>query len=501
MKININLSFLIFFLLLARGVVLSQPTPQKFFNALIYDKAEITDYVNKDELAKSERLGITYTDVKNKFMLGYELPDEIKDGIKSGKYKYEVKEQSLADAYSQVTFSVPEANFGKVYYFNNGFVSNSTYFTEGWQKKESKYFNFSLEEPKYFNDYCVKRLDDFVDMIADTLGYTISEKRMLEKEKLGYIFCADEKGVEKITGFNAKGLAMLGTDEVVTSYQTHFHEVAHLLINYKIKTLGLYTLPFFMEGFAVAVGGRGGMVPRVVTDLGCYLQKTGELTYDSIFTFDQFRNMDGSMTYPVSGLYNSFLLSELGSYKYLELYKKVNGDLEYVKNINLNSLNLPVGTKWDSYLEDYKNNPNIYFDANDTNTLNNGGNMGSIDVLNNGNIKFSIPEYMFIGFLENNVSTTNYTSKLFITMFPEDSINLKFLTEYGIFVDSISVKIVNFYNDEIVVNYYKELSSENQKVPERKNRYEFFVKASILNQNQRIDYVINGIILKSYYHK
>ena len=139
-------------------------------------------------------------------------------------------------------------------------------------------------------------------MIADTLGFTISEKRILEKQKIGYIFCADEKGVEKITGFNAKGLAMLGTDEVVTSYQTHFHEVAHILINYKLKLLGLYTLPFFMEGFAVAVGGRGGMAPRVVTDLGYFLQKSGQLTYDSIFTFDQFRSTDGSITYPVAVL-------------------------------------------------------------------------------------------------------------------------------------------------------------------------------------------------------
>ena len=46
----------------------------------------------------------------------------------------------------------------------------------------------------------------------------------------------DENEVESITGFKAKGIAMLGSDEIVTSYQTHFHEVAHLLINFKLKT-------------------------------------------------------------------------------------------------------------------------------------------------------------------------------------------------------------------------------------------------------------------------
>ncbi len=366
MKIILSLKYLLCILFVARGVVFSQSIPLKFFDALIQDKPEITDYVNKEELAKSERLGITYTGVMNKFMLGYDLPDEIKDGVKNGKYKYEIKEQPLTDSYLQVTFSVPDANFSKVYYFNEGFVTTSTYYTRLWQKKESKYFRFSIEEPKYFNDYCIKRLDDFVDRIADTLGFTISEKRILEKEKLNYIFCSDEKGVEEITGFNAKGLAMLGTDDIVTSYQTHFHEVAHLLINYKLKNLGLYTLPFFMEGFAVAVGGRGGMAPRVVTDIGYYLQKTGELTYDSIFTFDQFKSMDGSMTYPVAGLYNSFLLSELGGEKYLELYKKVNGDLEYVKNIKNVNLELPIKERFAKYLEKYKNDTLMYVDSLDT---------------------------------------------------------------------------------------------------------------------------------------
>ena len=164
--------------------IFSQTIPEKFFDALIYDKAEISDYINKDELKHSSRLGIEYTGVKNKILIGYELPDEIKSGISSGKFKYEINEQPFADTYTDVTFNVPAANYSRKYYFDNGFVTNSTYYPWLWEKKESKYFAFRIEEPMYFNDYCIKRLDDFVDMIADTLGFTISERRILAEEKI-----------------------------------------------------------------------------------------------------------------------------------------------------------------------------------------------------------------------------------------------------------------------------------------------------------------------------
>ncbi|HMQ97452.1 MAG TPA: hypothetical protein PKE39_00385 [Ignavibacteria bacterium] len=483
---------------MARGITFSQTIPEKFFEALIYDKAEISDYINKEELKHSSRLGIEYTGVKNKVLIGYELPDEIKSGITSGKYKYEIKEQPLADTYTEVTFNVPEANYLRKYYFNNGFVTNSTYYPWLWESKESKYFTFRIEEPIYFNDYCIKRLDDFVDMIADTLDFTVSERRILEKEKIGYVFCKDEASVEKITGFKAKGMAMLGSDVVVTSYQTHFHEVAHILINYKLKKLGLYTLPFFMEGFAVAVGGRGGMATRVITDLGYYLEKSGILTYDSILTNEGFYNNDASMSYAVAGLYNSFLLSELGGEKYLELYKKVNGSLEYVKNIEMNSLHLPKINNWNAYLFEYNKNPDLYFIISDTSKPSRVGNIGYAPIFKKDKVKFFVSYYQFIGFDKLNENGNNYTSKLFLSMFPKDSLSATNPTEIGIFVDSVSLKVVNFFNDEIIVNYLKNLSYSNELVPSKGNIFEFLIKRDVLIRFKNNGFVLSGVILKTY---
>ncbi|MFI5211483.1 MAG: hypothetical protein ACHQIH_01255 [Ignavibacteria bacterium] len=458
--------------------------PQKFIGALIYDKENITDYINIDELASSARLGISYDGVKNKILIGTDIPEEIKTGIKSGKYQYSLKEELLTDGFISVALSIQAANYEKLFYFNEGFVNSTAYHTRMWGKKESKYFKFRISDPKYFNDYCIKRLDDFVDMIADTLGYSIQEKEFLEKEKILYTFCKDESEVKMITGYGARGMALLGNDEVVTSYQTHFHEVAHILINFKLRKLGLYTLPFFMEGFAVAVGGRGGMAPRVVTDLGYYLQKTGLLTYDSILTDEQFRSNDGSMSYPVSGLYNSFLLSELGGEKYLELYRKVNGDLEYMKGIKPLQIILPENGKFEKFMPDYQNDKVMYVNAEDTiePALYIRGSRGNIALLE-GYYKFFVSNKFFIG---PSVMSDfpDYRSRMQSSI-NNDSGLCK--SKYCVTSDSNSIKIYNLFNDEIVYSRENSLSDSIINIPvfmDYGERYfTFFIRKDILNND------------------
>jgi len=485
--------------------IFSQDISVKFFEALIQDKPELTDFINKEELEYSLRLGIEYDNVKNKFFIGNEIPEEIREGVISGKYEYNVAIEPHAGMKigdTRFALTIPDIQFRKEYYYNDGMISATTFYTRKWQKLESKYFTFRLEEPKYFNEYCVKRLDQFVDLIADTLGFTIAERRILEKEKIGYIFCKDEASVEKITGFRAKGMAILGTDEIVTSYQTHFHEVAHILINYKLKKSGLYTLPFFMEGFAVAVGGRGGMAPRVVTDLGYYLEKSSILTYDSIITNDGFYNNDASMSYAVAGLYNSFLLHELGGEKYLKLYMKVNGNLHFIKKILSQELNLPSTIAWSSFLNYYENHSDFYFDEADTISWNTRTqDIGYFPVKVHKNwMKFFIQDYFFLQY-DYLPRKQKYFSRLLMDMFPDDSSKANSPNEYGIFVDSVSLTVANFFNDEIVIKFDKNLSLNNENIPLKNRLFEFFLKETALKKfnTKEISYI--GVRLKTYINK
>lgn len=465
----------------------SQSLSKKFFEALISENGNIKEFINPNELGKSERLRINYKDVNVKALLTYDIPHEIKQHIINGIYKYEIKEQPIADNYTEVTFIIPDINYQRKYYFKNGFVFNSTFLTGSWQKRPSKYFNFRLQEPKYFNDYCVQRLDDFVDMMADTLGFSEEEKILLAREKILYSFCTDEKEVEKITGFRSKGMALLANDEVVTAYQTHFHEVAHILINYKLKTPGLYTLPFFMEGFAVAMGGRGGMAPRVVTDVGAYLQTTGFITYDSILTNEQFYNTDANMSYALSGLYNKFLLIELGVEKYLEMYKSVNGNLDFVKSIRPENINLPSKEKFEKFLTEFNREKIMYVDKNDTNeTIKiSGFNARFINV--NNYYKFFSTGRFSIGSSSSFIK--DYKSRKYNELY---KVNDNCVFKYCIILSENELDVYNLYNDELIYSYSKGLSVNPFTIPFDYGEYTFFLRKDLFEEDFQNEIMVDG---------
>ena len=473
----------------------SQSFENKFIDALVNNRENITDYIDNDELERSRRLGIEYIDVKNKFLISFDIPDFIKADFRMEKYTYSLQTQQLEDGFSVITLAIPSSSYlQKFYFLNDKFVPPSGYFAGKWEQKQSKYFNFKISEPKYFNDYCIKRLDDFVDMVADTLGFTAEERTLLESKKLDYILCKNEDEVEKITGYKSKGQAVLAYDEVVTAYQTHFHEVTHLLINYKLKRLGLYTLPFFMEGFAVAMGGRGGLAPRVVTDIGYFLQISGFMTCDSIITYDAFYSQDASMAYALSGLYNSFLISYLGSENYLSLYKKLNGNIDYIKGIELTDLALPAAENFNAYLEKYGNEKIFYVDPPDTikPPLHISGFDGGF-ALSGMYYKFFISHNFFIGPAKNEYENKIY-STLAIALRSYNNDDGKTNTKYCITADSISIQIHNLFNEELIFYYNRNFSLTNIKVPSYNDfKYTFFIRKDVFYNDMDGEIVSGGI--------
>jgi len=479
----------IFLICLISPIILSQPLGNNFINALVNKNSYLSDFVDTDELTRSERLGIKYTDVNYKWLISFDIPDEIKAGFREEKYDYSLQTMQLEDGFSIVTLAVGSLNYLQKFYFLNGkFVPPSVYFTRNWEGNESKYFKFKISEPKYFNDYCVKRLDDFVDSLCNLLDFDKDRKKLLETEKIYYTFCRDEDEVEKITGYKSKGMSVLAFDEVITAYQTHFHEVSHILINFKLKNLNLYTLPFFLEGFAVAVGGRGGMAPRVVTDLGYYLQKTGFLTYDSILTYESFYSQDANMTYAVSGLYNRFLLDELGGAHYLELYRKLNGDLNFVKKISPIDIFLPSFEKFDRYLNNYENDSLSIIHPDKLMTM--------VSYFEYGKISEYFNYYCFSADITKNyIPLFNDTdsSGLKLVYSSKLSVNLtksEYKGEnYLLFSDSINIKLYNIFNDELIFSYDKNFKINPQKalIGFNKNNYIFCLKKSLFD---------SGIIIK-----
>ena len=185
--------FFVSTLVLISAISFTQENQKLFVEALINNSDNLEKFVDSDEVANSKRLGINYDGVKYKFMISYDIDEKIRDEIKKNGLKYDINETDLGNGYSLIDFTVPSLNYSKKFYFKNGkWISPITYYSKDWTTKESKYFIFKISEPKYFNDYCLKKLDEFVDSVAVLLEFERQQKQLLEKEKIYYILCKDE---------------------------------------------------------------------------------------------------------------------------------------------------------------------------------------------------------------------------------------------------------------------------------------------------------------------
>ncbi len=467
-------------------ITYSQTPENNFFDALIYGKEDISSFVDSAELVLSNRLGINYLGIKNKYLISYDIDENIKKEITEKKVEYNTAILETDGDYSKVVFSVTALNYSKFFYFRAGkYISPTTYYSRNWTVYTSKYFIFKISEPKYFNEYCIKKLDEFVEKMSDLLEYTGEEKQLLEEEKIYYILCKDEKEIKTVSGFDMRGQYLTAFDEILTTYNTHYHELCHFLINYKLKNLSLYTLPFFMEGFAVALGGRGGMSTRVVTDVGLYLQKKGILTYDSIIDNDAFYREDASLTYPVAGLYNLFLINKIGITAYLDLYKKVNGDLSYLSGLKAGDIKLPDYNLFEQYMNDYLIEKSVI--------LNYGGNslnlskgtgwaVADLDTCYYFNVKGNIISL----YPESNNINSEYKSRIY-----EEISKTNYNGEnYLIKVDSSYIKVYNCYSNELLESYDVNFSLDSKTVPivsppfDPEERYfAFLIKKSMLDMD------------------
>lgn len=355
MNKKLSINFILFFIpiLFFCQNLYSQPLSERrlheFMNALFDTSVDIRQFISPDELAKSERLGIKYDGIKNKFLIGNDIDEKIKNEILSDNLEYTVTLKNVDNVYSVVELNLPVKNFIKNFYFeNNYWISPITYFTKDWKKIESKYFVYSISDSTLINDYAIENMEGFLERVCAQLD---CDKDYLAKQKIYYVLCKDQDEIEKVTGYKSLGMCDLAMDYVISTYVCHYHELSHLLINYKLQNISLYTNPFLQEGFAVAFGGRGGREPYILWDVGRFLAKSNFVDYKDLLNRQKFLNEDASITYPISGFYNYFLINEIGRDKYLELYRKYSTDKDKINNSEISLSDLPNEEKWKESLK------------------------------------------------------------------------------------------------------------------------------------------------------
>lgn len=476
------LGYFVFVISLASNIYsqnLTESLAKSFIEFLIEDSKNLEKFVHIDELNNCKRLNISYNGEKHKFLISNNLSPSIKLNLKKSALKYNITVDSLEHNYSVLTFEVPSKNIKREYYFyKSKLISKPYYFSREWDGRTSKYFKFYISDPNYFNEYCLTNLDEFVEKMLRLLKFNEAEINKLEEEKIHYFLCKDQNEIELLTGYKARGLYYLPYDYIISTFNCHYHEILHLLMNYKLQKVDLYTLPFLQEGFAVAYGGRGGKKTEVILEMGNFLAVNNFLDYKSLLSKSDFYQYDVSMTYPLSGLYCNFLIKTIGVNQFIELYKKYSGDNDKINQQKINLSELPSDLSWQKYLEEHSK-----FNAIRVAEFEEKKFRQIIIEAENLVIKENKNEYLIklkSSFeIVSNKNFENYKSKLFYELFPTRQYQNQ---KYIISANTDEVSVYNLYSNLLIAKYVKGFSTKNESVKNENGFFVFTIKKTVFDE-------------------
>jgi len=449
----------------------------------------LKSYCNEDELLSSyfypaelefaKRLGIEYIGVKNKYLIGSEVPDFLEGSENFKDFNVEIKNER--NNYGKLLIKNSSLNIDKVFYLKDGkIISPVLYHTRDWLTIDSKYIRFFTNSREKINNYAIDKLNNFVEELCRKLEIEDIDVKVLESKKILYFLCMDLDEIEKLTGYRTMGMCNLAFDYVISIFNSHYHELAHILINFKLKRTFLYTHPFFQEGFAVSAGGRGGLSSDVMLRTGVYLSNNFPELNEHLF-IDNFYKEDASISYPVSGLFNSYFISRSGMRKYLDCYIQYcyqpenpnsfvrsdyfadSSDFLFFKD-SISSVKLlqPLNQndKEISALkfEQYDNTKNIYL-------------LDSFFI-------FRVPSDFVI-------HTTNYIPDGYISnKYYEKISNIKYLgSKYLIIINENEISVYNLFTDLLLVNYSSGFEPGNLKINKFNGFYLFMVRRTIFEED------------------
>lgn len=446
---------------------------EEIVNLVITNSPDISNYIYPEELEISNRLGISYQEKVNKFFIANEFPKT------NGITDYDFKINSLEDNFSLLTISIPSQNISQEYYLKDSSIASKPfYYSRNWKVKESNHFKFFISEETLFNDYSINQLDKFVEKMFDVLKFSEHQKNEIKLKKIYYFLCKDESEIQKVTGFATRGIYILAQDYIVTTYNTHYHELVHFLINYKLKVLPLYTHPFLQEGFAVAFGGRGGLDAHTISEMGVFLIKSGFANYKDLLSKLDFQKTDASISYPISGLYTSFIIKQIGIEKYLMLYKKYSGDSKNNFTEKIDETDLPSEQKWNLFVDSLLDqNPVKIKDNLDF------ANFKLITKQKDKEIYEDKDEYVIrikdVSIINSSERIEKYQSKLFNEHFPNRAYKSE---KYLIIANQNEISIYNLYSNNLIGKYVASFSIPPKTVPYTDAFYEFVIKKDLFDE-------------------
>lgn len=475
-KASIGIIILLCIPLHAFAGTLTHERAERFILELLDGGDAVEDFVDADALRTAHRLGVRYEGVSNKFLISYDIDESVKNGVGKNGWRYTVAVRDLGDGFSSVLFSVPEKDYKREFYFKGpGLVPSITYLTRNWHRAESEHLAFFISDTTLFNDYCIDNLERFFDTAAVVLTFDDEELERIEREKIFYFLCRDQEEIQLLTGFHARGMFIVAFDFVVTTFNAHYHELMHLLMNYKLREVPLYTHPFLLEGFAVAFGGRGGREPRVILDLGLFLYRSGMIDYGDLLTKNDFYAIDASISYPASGLYNLFLVESLGIDGYLDLYRRYGGTAAVIYTARITAHELPERAAWRDFVAALAKERVVEFieppdDAGPVYAD------GSVNVSEDGErYYFALQDTLLIGAGD---GYDGFQSTVYSEIIGDGDYRSE---KYMIAAGEDEISIYNLYTNNLIANYVASFSIPPAAVPIVDGNYRFSIRKYIFD--------------------
>lgn len=349
---------------------LSQEVANYYFDLILSGNYESAAGLwEPSSMARANRLGIEYDNMMVKADCNspviYDF-DRMRNYIGQGMH-------SMAVIDSQVIrwkFSIEkwERNKDKISHFyyttkSDGYywlITPQDYYARDWTIEESRYFRFYINPLKeqYFNNIAAESLDDFVNKVAEKISIPPERMKLLEEMKIDYYLCKNQHEVTSLTGKKQPGIYDKASDAIITSLMPHYHKVALLMVNFKLRKLPMFTVPFLREGLAGILGGRWQRSPEVVNDFGAYILKYGILEIDSLFENVEPEKPDGGdISSPVGACLTDYLWTKLGMEKFFDLYRDLSGNYRYTRDMSAVKIKTQItnamAQDWEPFKSDF----------------------------------------------------------------------------------------------------------------------------------------------------
>jgi len=454
---------------------LSNERAEKFAHYLFHSADSLRGFFAEATLQKSERLGIQYEGIDLKALISYDFNDSVKELVKSNKLSYSLLMEDLGDDYSRLKIKVNDKSIH--FYFRDSLcISSLEYLCRNWVARESEHFNFVISDTLLFNDNNIESLEQFLLQTVAKLELSASDLKRLGKQKILYYLCKDEKEILELTGYEAKGMYNLAYDALVTVHNTHFHELAHLLVNYKLSKLPLYTHPLVQEGIAVALGGRGGMSNQILLRLGSYLFTSGLVDLSSLLSKMEFSKLDPSLSYPASGIVCDFWINRNGVSKFLDMYRNHSGLAEDERVKFIQTAEVGDTTGWKEFLDKRILDNEVSID-----TFNGAGrlliNEKSLKITEDGDRYYFETDGLVA--ISSSKHWPEYHSKKFHELIPHAGYNGE---KYLIRADKDEVAVYDLYDNEVIAGFFGSLHYPSISIPRNGNNYIFSIEKRVFGE-------------------